>query len=300
MEKLLPIFPYFGGKRKIADEVWGYLGNPSYYVEPFFGAGAVLFARPHTPKFETINDIDGYVVNFWRSVKHDPETVADETMHICSEIDVLARQRWICEYRRKTDFLENMKHDPEYYDAKIAGYWLYGICNWLGSGFCEKFYYGRISTVVNNNLGTKCQVVSARRQGVFSLARRDNIKGLMQQFYERLRHVVINCGDWERVLSSGNIYISESIAVFLDPPYEHGGDLYSNGKRDERIKQKLVKFCNKYASTVKIVLCGYQGDYDLKGWHVKKWEARKGYATKENTKHRDECLWISPACEVNI
>lgn len=49
-------FPYFGGKSRIASEVWGLIGNVPNYVEPFFGSGAVFFLRPHEPGIETVND----------------------------------------------------------------------------------------------------------------------------------------------------------------------------------------------------------------------------------------------------
>ena len=42
-------FPWFGGKRKVADAVWQRLGRVGNYVEPFFGSGAVLLGRP-SPK----------------------------------------------------------------------------------------------------------------------------------------------------------------------------------------------------------------------------------------------------------
>ncbi|MFK5173473.1 DNA adenine methylase, partial [Propionibacterium freudenreichii] len=59
-------FPYFGGKRRVAPEVWRRFGDVKNYVEPFFGSGAVLLGRPetHTSGIETINDLDGYVANF--------------------------------------------------------------------------------------------------------------------------------------------------------------------------------------------------------------------------------------------
>lgn len=76
--KLKAPFPYFGGKAMVADEVWQRLGDVPNYVEPFFGSGAVLLSRPHAPGIETINDKDGFVSNFWRSVKLAPEQVADE------------------------------------------------------------------------------------------------------------------------------------------------------------------------------------------------------------------------------
>lgn len=51
-------YPYFGGKSKIAAEVWKRFGNTPNYVEPFFGSGAVLLARPHKPGLELVNDVD--------------------------------------------------------------------------------------------------------------------------------------------------------------------------------------------------------------------------------------------------
>ncbi len=44
--KLKAPFPYFGGKSRVADEVWRRFGNPKTYVEPFCGSCAVLLARP--------------------------------------------------------------------------------------------------------------------------------------------------------------------------------------------------------------------------------------------------------------
>ena len=61
-------FPWFGGKSKAAAAVWAALGDVAHYVEPFFGSGAVLLNRPHPanrPRVsETVNDLDGFVVNF--------------------------------------------------------------------------------------------------------------------------------------------------------------------------------------------------------------------------------------------
>ena len=48
-------FPWFGGKSLCAPQVWERFGNVPNYVEPFFGSGAVLLGRPHTPKIETVN-----------------------------------------------------------------------------------------------------------------------------------------------------------------------------------------------------------------------------------------------------
>lgn len=90
-----PLFPYFGGKSSIADVIWKHLGDVGSYVEPFFGSGTVLAARPHrvTPSthVELVNDLNGWLVNAWRSVQHDPESVMHHLQTLSySEADLRA------------------------------------------------------------------------------------------------------------------------------------------------------------------------------------------------------------------
>lgn len=74
-EPLKAPFPWFGGKSRVAAEVWTRFGaDVGNYVEPFFGSGAVLLARPGGPgNIETVNDLDGYIANFWRAVRYATE-----------------------------------------------------------------------------------------------------------------------------------------------------------------------------------------------------------------------------------
>ena len=104
------------------------------YVEPFFGSGAVLLNRPSSPGTETINDLDCMVANFWRALQHSPDEVAFHADNPVNEADQHARHLWLCS---QAEFRERMKVEPEYYDAKIAGWWLWGQCIWIGSGWCS-------------------------------------------------------------------------------------------------------------------------------------------------------------------
>ena len=127
-------FPWFGGKSKVASLVWERFGDVQNYVEPFFGSGAVLLNRPTDAGIETVNDLDCMVANFWRSLQHDPDAVADAADWPVDEADQHARHLWLCS---QEEFRENMKVDPEFYDAKIAGWWVWGQCIWIGSGWCS-------------------------------------------------------------------------------------------------------------------------------------------------------------------
>jgi hypothetical protein len=128
-------FPYFGGKRRVASLIWRAFGDPANYVEPFAGSLAVLLARPTAPRVETINDLDSYVGNFWRAVQAAPEEVARWADWPVSELDLHARHRWLV---GRVDFRERMRADPEFYDAKVAGWWVWGISMWIGSGWCAQ------------------------------------------------------------------------------------------------------------------------------------------------------------------
>ncbi len=129
-------FPWFGGKSLAAPMIWRAFGNVPNYVEPFFGSGATLLCRPHEPKVETVNDKDGFIANAWRAIKHDPEAVARYCDWPVNEADLHARHRWLVV--KGAPLLERLIDDPDFYDAKIAGWWIWGLCTWIGNGWCHK------------------------------------------------------------------------------------------------------------------------------------------------------------------
>jgi len=134
-------FVWFGGKRKVAPQVWAALGDVDNYVEPFAGSLAVLLARPHdmgdgSRRAETVNDADGFLANFWRAVALNPEAVAAHADYPVNEVDLFARHLWLVNDGRSR-LLHGMESDPDWYDAKIAGWWVWGVNAWIGSGWCS-------------------------------------------------------------------------------------------------------------------------------------------------------------------
>ena len=70
-----PPMSYAGGKQLIAHRVIELIQPHDHYVEPFFGSGAVLFAKSPS-RLETVNDLDDRLVNFWRVLRDRPEELA--------------------------------------------------------------------------------------------------------------------------------------------------------------------------------------------------------------------------------
>lgn len=132
--KLRAPFPWFGGKSRVAHLVWLRFGDVCNYVEPFAGSLAVLLGRRTEPRIETVNDVDCYLANFWRAVVADPAAVAIAADWPVNEADLHARHLWLV---NREEFRERMKNDPKFFDAKIAGWWVWGISQWIGGGWCH-------------------------------------------------------------------------------------------------------------------------------------------------------------------
>lgn len=129
-------YPWFGGKSKVAPLVWSRFGAVRNFCDPFLGSLAMLLGRP-TPfaGTETVNDLDGFVANFWRALKADPEAVASHADWPVNECDLHARHARLVGQR--DDITRKLEGDPDWYDPKVAGWWAWGACCWIGSGWCS-------------------------------------------------------------------------------------------------------------------------------------------------------------------
>lgn len=68
----MPIVPWIGGKRRLADILIPRFPPHTCYVEVFAGAAALFFLRPPA-EVEVLNDVNDDLVNLYRVVQHHPE-----------------------------------------------------------------------------------------------------------------------------------------------------------------------------------------------------------------------------------
>lgn len=71
--------PYFGGKAWLAPRLAAVLPAHKHYIEVCGGSLAVLLAKLPS-KQETVNDLDGHLMTFWRVLRDRP----DELERVCS------------------------------------------------------------------------------------------------------------------------------------------------------------------------------------------------------------------------
>lgn len=159
MNHLKAPFPYFGGKSTVADIIWAALGSPKHYIEPFAGSCAILLNRPNydpTKHMETINDADGYVCNVWRALQFNPDAVAKYCDWPVNHADLNARRNYLL---KNSGVLENLSKDPEWYNSKLAGYWVWAACCWIGSGLTRP----RSMPEITNDKGINKRSIYSKR-----------------------------------------------------------------------------------------------------------------------------------------
>ena len=295
-------FPWFGGKSRVAHVVWDRFGDVPNYVEPFAGSLAVLLSRPTAPGTETVNDLDTYLANFWRAVQADPVEVALWAGYPVNECDLHARHRWLVGIEPK--FHEQMKADPDFYDPKVAGWWVWGVAQWIGSGWCSKpgsrvrgdgAPSEQLPHLGNAGMGLHRKLPHLGDAGRGTLA-------WMLALAERLRRVRVACGDWQRILGPSVTEKHGVTGILLDPPYsddEHTVDYAAGGDVAAAVAAWARE--NGDNPNLRIALCGYEGEHDIpESWTKVEWKARGGYGSQGNGAGREnagrERIWFSPAC----
>ena len=310
-------FPWFGGKRRVGPEVWDRFGLIKNYVEPFFGSGAVLFGRPEVGGVETVNDLDGFVANFWRSMQHAPDVTAKWADQPVNENDLHARHVWLV--KRRETLRAELEGDPEFYDPKIAGWWVWGLCSWIGGGWCSgegPWWPDDAGQLVNGSGGQGVRRKLPHLSGGQGVRRklphlsggrgvnrklphlRSGGQGVNRQLPHlrdggrlapwfgalsaRLRDVRVCSGDWSRVCGPSVTSLHGLTGVFLDPPYAdtagRTAGVYAVDDLSVAHDVREWAIANGDNPLMRIALCGYEGEHAMpSSWAVHQWSAGTGF-----------------------
>jgi len=305
MRKIKAPAPYFGGKSLIVDELNRRFGDVRVRSDPFCGSLAWILASPPVG-IEVVNDLSGDVVNAYRAIRADPDAVAYYCDYPTSELDKLARA-WVL---RETlpELAARCAADPNWYDARAAGYFLYVTTTDL-SGTLPR----RGPWIVENGKMVRRGRANGLIKSMPKFVRRCRLTTMrytalvvwFRQIAERLRNVAILCGDWRRAVDLFSAGKYGTTAILIDPPYPDYGYLYANGA------QRPVWFdAARWAvergdnPSVRIAVCGYwtpeADEMFPASWARFRWKAHGGLGNKRKSSVYEnryrECVWFSPHC----
>jgi hypothetical protein len=331
MELIRAPFPWFGGKARVASLIWDRLGwDIGTYVEPFAGSCAVALNRPDKFKgWITLNDIDGNISNFWRAMKQAPEEVAMHASSPVNECDLHARHLSLVNNAQK--LTSRLMADPDYFEPKTAGWWAWGLCLWIGGGWCsgqggwmaQEDEEGIPALVALGNGGQKINRQLPHLGNGKGVNRQlphlgDGGQGVARQLphlgdggQEAQRLEFLNtwfaklsdllhdsrtcCGSWERVLSVGTMTRNGIAGVLLDPPYSLTDAVYTHDSKSISGEVREWALANGENPLLRIALCGHTAEgheiLESHGWKVAKWNS-SGYQGGDDR----ERIWFSPHC----
>lgn len=205
---------YYGGKQQLIKDIIPLIPKHDIYCEPFFGGGAVYWAKEPV-KCEVINDVNMNIVNFYEVLKHDYFAL-----------------------RKK---VESTLHSRETYKKAMIIY----DCPWL---FAEDPIIRAWAFWVVTNQGFSCKVGTwgyDREKRAITI--QNKIDAFQESLTERLRYTQIECNEAHKVIESRD---TESTFFYIDPPYvdsnqgHYGGYTHEHFKRDlnaiESIKGKFL------------------------------------------------------------
>lgn len=261
------IAKYPGSKWSLSNWIINLFPEHHSYLEPFFGSGAILFNKPRS-NIETVNDLDGNVVNLFECIRTDPER--------------LARSIYMTPYSREV-YEKAYQATPE--NKFEAALYFYIRLN-MGHGF----------RTTGEKVGWKNDVQGRER----SYASQDwcNLPEKIMQAAERLRGVQIENRPALELIQRFNF---KNVLIYCDPPYmlktRHGKQYRC--EMDDRDHEELLVLLLKHKGPV--VISGYDTElYDnmLAGWNRYETTAYSQIASKKR-----EVLWINydpPARQMNF
>lgn len=198
---------WVGGKSRLRKFIIPLLPEHTCYVEPFAGAGWVLFGKPPSP-VEVLNDIDQELINFFRVVKHQPE-------------QLIASFEW--ELVSRAEFERLAALDPTTLTEIERAHRFYYI---LMAGWGGELDYPRFQTSISDG-GHGNRLIGALK----------HLRERLEPVYHRLRTVILENLSWEACIER---YDNPKTVLYVDPPYPQNGCNYKHNMQDWNDHKRLA------------------------------------------------------------
>lgn len=229
---------YYGGKQTLLKYLLPLIPPHKLYCEPFFGGGAVFFAKPKS-EVEIINDVNGEVVNFFKVVKTKFSELQKEVHGSPHSRELFKRAKAIYDF-------------PDMF-TDVQRAWAFWILTNQGfAGMIGSWGFGKTAS--------KEKAVATKRDT------------FIKDYADRLRTVQLEHNDALKVIDRCN---DKQSFIYCDPPYINSDqghyEGYSSAEYEELLK-RLAKFKGKFllSSYPSTLLSKYIKKYKWKVKRVKK------------------------------
>jgi DNA adenine methylase len=238
-QPLRPVFPWPGAKIRMAEWIASLMHPSQGYLEPFAGSAAVLLARERV-RHETINDLDGSVVRFYRTLRERPTALirAVRLTPYSEEEFALALQPLGDD---EIEELGDVEVARRFYVRTAQAF--QGSAAWPSWGMTAVLGGGSSRAAKWQTLNSRMEEVAVRLQGVQVTGR--NALSLLKQY----------------AAASGRSADYE-LAIYCDPPYATEDVKLRYQHHDQQLGEELAEVLHDMGPHVHVLVSGYPGLYD--------------------------------------
>lgn len=248
------VLKYPGAKNRLAPWICSYIPEHKVYLEPFAGSLGVLFNKERS-HIETVNDLNGEVVNFFRVLRDQGNQLRE-----LISVTPYAREEYELAYKPADSDLERARR--------------FCIRCWMGFGAANRYQNGFRSGQQSNSPNP----ARAWRK----------LPDTLNEAAERLKGVQI---EHLPALELTNRYDTEDVFIYADPPYLPNirkNCLYAC-EMSYADHEALLDALKKHPG--KVMISGYENElYDSE---LAEWRKVQKSTTSNSGSKRVETLWMN-------
>ncbi|MCG7406752.1 DNA adenine methylase [Paenibacillus sp. ACRRX] len=249
------ILHYPGSKWSMTDWIINNMPQHATYLEPFFGSGAIFFNKEPS-LLETINDLDGDVVNLFRIIRDRSE----ELSHLI-QWTPYSREEYYTAYEAIEDELERARR--------------FLVRCWMARGAKTSDRTGWRHIIDHN--------------GPRPVKQWNEMPDKLLAVTDRLKGVQLEQQPAVKLIERHN---REDVLIYADPPYilsTRNNRMYRH-EMTEDDHLELLEALDTHSGPV--LLSGY--DHPMYNDILKHWKRETRTAQAEGGRIRTEVLWINP------
>lgn len=248
------ILKYPGGKWRIAEWILSFFPHHKVYLEPFFGSGALFFNKE--PSYiETINDIDGNIVNLFTVCREHPRELA-----AAINLTPFSRDEFERCYEQSSDPVEQARR------TLVRFHQSFGTTNSCKNSWRNVQTYG----------GPRCATMW------------NYLPEAIAETCERLKDAQIENKDAIELIRR---YDDPDTLIYIDPPYLQDLRKKNMYKYEYSLEQHKQLLSVIKQSKSMIIISGY--DNDLYNNELEGWNMAETKALAQMGLHRTEKIWCN-------
>ena len=249
------------------------------------------------------------ICNFYRAIVGDYDSVCKWADYPTINQDLNARHKWLIQWG--DEYRERLSIDPYWYDPQAAGWWVWGLSNWIGDLWCQGHDVQNRQPHIqphSGGRGINRQNTSLDVTGSISPIDGSRLKDWFEALSRRMSGVIVLNKSWESAVTPTvmqDSVLGSTVAVFMDPPYLTSAgrhlNLYPNDipEKSDKTALRSYEWAKQHGECYRIAYACHADDFNIPDRWTVEYKQFAGHRKAESRAQSRDCVMFSPACVDN-